>query len=411
MARPNVKFVINDESFVIPATEEFSSTAGAVYNPSTALSFLGTTAEKDAGYMYVANLSEWFGKLSSYIVKAAGGASAFSGITAYSIGSCAASYIDGSYTATEAEFSDEWWPIHNFLQYGGGCYVGFETDALTNYTNEFETLPFDVIFQGGGTGAAANNYATEVSSIVDARSTNDNPVIGVVYVKSDPGALTDHVTSNTPSGTNNENYIRVYGEKVHLNGTGNVSSTVVTSLAADVAGCICRTDRDSYPWFSPGGTRRGRILNVLRLNRPVSATEQDYLYSLEINPVVTFPGDGTILFGDKTGRNDDSTLSRINVSRLFMYVKKSLGPVARSLLFEQNDAITRGRFKTAAEGFLERIVAQRGIQDFRVICDESNNTPEIIEGNLFVAEILIKPITSINYIKITLTNKDLSSTL
>ncbi len=208
--------------------------------------------------------------------------------------------------------------------------------------------------------------------------------------------------------TNNYNYIRVYGEKQHLDTTGLY--TVTTPLTADVAGCLVRTDRDAYPWFSPAGDKRGRILNVLRLNRSLTTTEQDNLYANQVNPVVTFPGSGTVLFGDKTGETSTSTLSRINVSRLFMYVKKSLAPVARSILFEQNDSITRSRFKLAAEGFLDRVVGQRGIQSYRVICDESNNTPEIIEANYFVADILIKPITSINYVTITLTNKDLSST-
>lgn len=94
-----------------------------------------------------------------------------------------------------------------------------------------------------------------------------------------------------------------------------------------------------------------------------------------------------------------------------MYIKKALAPVARSILFEQNDSITRSRFKIAAEGFMDRIVGQRGITEYKVVCDETNNTPDIIEANYFVADILIKPITSINYVKITLTNKDLSSTL
>ena len=173
-----------------------------------------------------------------------------------------------------------------------------------------------------------------------------------------------------------------------------------------------RTDRDAFPWFSPAGDRRGRILNVLRLKRNLTPSEQDTIYnnSNRANAVVTFPGSGTILFGDKTGETETSTLSRINVSRLFMYIKKALAPVARSILFEQNDSITRTRFKVAAEGFLDRIVGQRGIQAYRVVCDESNNTPEIIEANYFVADILIKPVTSINYVTITLTNKDLSST-
>ena len=148
------------------------------------------------------------------------------------------------------------------------------------------------------------------------------------------------------------------------------------------------------------------------MNRTLTAQEQDNLYSNSnrTNSVVTFPGTGTILFGDKTGETDTSTLSRINVSRLFIYVKKALAPVARSMLFEQNDSITRSRFKIAAEGFLDRIVGQRGISAYRVICDETNNTPEVVEANYFVADVLIKPITSINYVTITLTNKDLSST-
>jgi len=182
-------------------------------------------------------------------------------------------------------------------------------------------------------------------------------------------------------------------------------------MAPDVAGCIVRTDRDYYPWFSPAGSRRGRILNVLRLKRNLAPTEQDILYDAKINSVVTFTGEGTILYGDKTGDVATSTLSRINVSRLFNYVKKALAPLARSILFEQNDAITRSRFKIAAEGFLDRIVGQRGITEYRVVCDESNNGPEVIEANYFVADVLIKPVTSINYVRITLTNKDLSSTL
>jgi phage tail sheath protein FI len=152
-------------------------------------------------------------------------------------------------------------------------------------------------------------------------------------------------------------------------------------------------------------------LNVVRLNRSLTLQEQDNLYANEINPVVTFPGEGTLLYGDKTGDNSSSTLSRINVSRLFMYIKKALAPTARTILFEQNDAITRSRFKIAAEGFLDRLVGQRGISEYKVICDSTNNTSEIIESNFFVADILIKPITSVNYIKITLTNKDLSETI
>ena len=405
MARPNVKFKIIDESLVVPITEGFSSTIGAVWNPTVALKVLaGTTAERTQGYFFVQNSSEWYGRLTDYIVGLQGGIENASGNTFYSVGSCAASYLNGAYTGTgiSAGFSGEWWPVNNYLQYGGGCYVGFGSTP----TNDFKQLGFDLIFQGGNSGADGNLYGNYVTTVVEERSGGDQPVIGIVYTPSStnaPAGLT------FPSGSNSYNYIRVYGEKLHLDTSGLY--TIETPLAADVAGCLVRTDRDAFPWFSPAGDRRGRILNVLRLKRNLTPSEQDTVYSNtnRANAVVTFPGSGTILFGDKTGETETSTLSRINVSRLFMYIKKALAPVARSILFEQNDSITRTRFKVAAEGFLDRIVGQRGIQAYRVVCDSSNNTPEIVEANYFVADILIKPVTSINYVTITLTNKDLSS--
>ena len=401
MARPNIKFRIIDESFTVPTSEEFSQTIGAVYNHTDNLKVLGNTAEKSTGYYFVENISNWYSRLSDFVIKGAGGIDAISGITQYTIGSCASSYLNGLYggPGISAGFSFEWWPIHNFLQYGGGCYVGFGSGL----TAQFYDLDYDVVFQGGTLAAYANN----VVQIVDNRSSTERPVIGVVAVPSVTSAISAAPT--VTSGTSSYNYVRVYGEKLHLDTDG--SYTIETNLAPDVAGCIARTDRDYYPWFSPAGSKRGRILNVLRLKRTLTTTEQDTLYDAKINPVVTFAGDGTLLFGDKTGEVATSTLSRINVSRLFMYIKKALAPVARAILFEQNDSSTRSRFKIAAEGFLDRIVGQRGISEYKVVCDESNNTPEIIEANTFVADVLIKPTTSVNYVTITLTNKDLSSTL
>lgn len=405
MPRPNISFRINDESMVVPITEGFGTSIGAVYNPTNNLKNLaGSTAERDSGYYLVQNISEWYSRLNDFVIRQIGGVTLAAGLTAYTPGSCAASYLNGSYTGggISAGFSGEWWAVHNFLQYGSPCYVGFG-NALAGITNFYE-LGFDVMFQGGSAGA---NYATAVTTVIDYKSSTDLPAIGVLGLTSQTAAIT--TAPSLPSGTSSRDYTIVYGEKIHFDTTGLVEIT--SSLAPDVAGCIVRTDRDYYPWFSPAGSRRGRILNVLRLKRNLAPTEQDLLYDAKINPVITFTGEGTLLYGDKTGDVTTSTLSRINVSRLFMYIKKALAPVARSILFEQNDAITRSRFKVAAEGFLDRIVGQRGITEYKVICDESNNTPEVIEANYFVADVLIKPITSINYVRITLTNKDLSSTL
>jgi hypothetical protein len=406
MARPNVNFKINDESLTIPVTEGFSTTIGAVYNPTLNLKVLGTTAEQSSGFYLVTNISDWYARLNNYIIGQQGGITFASGNTFYSVGTCAASYLNGIYVGSgiSAGFSGEWWPINNFLQYGSQCYVGFGSGLAG--VSAFYDLGFDVIFQGGNSGSAGNLYASALTTIVDYKKSTDNPCIGVVYANSQTTTIT--TAPSTLSGTSSRDYVRVYGEKLHLDTTGLY--TVETPLAADVAGCIVRTDRDYYPWFSPAGAKRGRILNVLRLKRTLLSSEQDILYDGGFNPVVTFPGDGTLLYGDKTGESATSTLSRINVSRLYMYIKKTLAPVARSILFEQNDSITRSRFKIATEGFLDRIVGQRGITDYKVICDESNNPPSVVSANYFVADVLIKPVTSINYVTITLTNKDLSST-
>lgn len=389
----------------VPVAEGFATTIGAVYNPTNALRPLGNTAEKAAGYYLVTDISDWYGRINGYVIELQGGQTFAAGNTFYSAGACAASWLNGKYAGTglSSGFSGEWWAINNFLQYGSACYVGFG-DGLAGLTAFFD-VGFDVMFQG----ASSANAISAITTIIDYKASTDQPAIGVVNVPSSPLVISSSSSFSAPSGTSSKEYTRVYGEKVHLDTTGLYP--VTTLLAPDVAGCIVRTDRDYYPWFSPAGSKRGRILNVVRLNRTVAPTEQDILYDNGVNPVVTFGGEGTLLYGDKTGEVATSTLSRVNVSRLFMYVKKALAPVARSILFEQNDAITRSRFKIAAEGFLDRIVGQRGISEYKVICDTSNNTPEVVEANYFVADVLIKPVTSINYVRITLTNKDLSSVL
>ena len=149
----------------------------------------------------------------------------------------------------------------------------------------------------------------------------------------------------------------------------------------------------------------------MRLANNLSTSEQDTLYDNGVNPVVKFPGEGTFLFGDKTNKPTTSTLSRINVARLFIYLKKIIGTSARSLLFELNDEITRNLFINAVTPVLENIQGQRGITEFRVICDESNNTADVIDANQFIADVFIKPTKSINFIRLRFTNKPESANL
>jgi len=172
-------------------------------------------------------------------------------------------------------------------------------------------------------------------------------------------------------------------------------------LNGDIAGICARTDFTADPWFSPGGFSRGQVKNVIKLAVTPSKTERDTLYKAGINPVVTFPGQGTVLFGDKTMQSKPSAFDRINVRRLFITLEKSIATAAKFQLFEFNDGFTRAQFRNLVEPFLRDVQGRRGIVDFRVKCDDSNNTAEVIDRNEFVAEIFIKPNRSINFITLT----------
>jgi phage tail sheath protein FI len=171
-------------------------------------------------------------------------------------------------------------------------------------------------------------------------------------------------------------------------------------LNGDIAGLCARTDRERDPWFSPAGTNRGVIKNVIKLAWNPSKAERDDLYQKGINPVVTFQGEGTILYGDKTMLSRPSAFDRINVRRLFITLEKAITRAARSSLFEFNDQFTRAQFVNFVEPYLRDVQGRRGITDFRVVCDETNNTPGVIDRNEFVGDIYIKPARSVNFIQL-----------
>ena len=171
-------------------------------------------------------------------------------------------------------------------------------------------------------------------------------------------------------------------------------------LNGDVAGLVVRTDETNDPWWSPAGFNRGAIKGVVKLAWNPTQTYRDNIYPKGINPVVTFPGEGTILYGDRTAQTKPSAFDRINVRRLFIVLEKAISIAAKYQLFEFNDAFTRSMFVSMVEPFLRDVQARRGVYDFKVICDETNNTPEVIDSNRFVADIYIKPARSINFIQL-----------
>ena len=172
-------------------------------------------------------------------------------------------------------------------------------------------------------------------------------------------------------------------------------------LNGDIAGTCARNDINQFPWFSPAGTARGTILNAVKLAYNPSKIQRDRLYSARVNPVIFSPGSGIILFGDKTGFAKSSAFDRINVRRLFIYLEDAISAAAKDQLFEFNDEITRTNFVNIVEPFLRDVQAKRGIQDYVVICDETNNTAAVIDNNEFIADIYIKPARSINFIGLT----------
>ena len=169
-------------------------------------------------------------------------------------------------------------------------------------------------------------------------------------------------------------------------------------LNGDIAGLCVRTDDTRDPWWSPAGFNRGQIKNIIRLAYNPRKADRDILYKAGVNPVVSFPGQGTILYGDKTALNKPSAFDRINVRRLFIVLEKAIATAAKFTLFEFNDEFTRAQFRTLVEPFLRDVQGRRGIYDFKVVCDETNNPGSVIDRNEFVGDIYIKPARSINFI-------------
>jgi hypothetical protein len=215
-------------------------------------------------------------------------------------------------------------------------------------------------------------YGTNVSDMVDAAIEYRNELPSTSYAVLDSGAKYQY-----------DRYNDKY-RWVPLNG--------------DIAGLSARTDYTNDPWWSPAGLNRGQVKNVVKLAVNPGKTERDNLYKSGINPVVNFPGQGTVLFGDKTLLAKPSAFDRINVRRLFIVLEKAIATAAKFQLFEFNDSFTRAQFKNLVEPFLRDVQGRRGVTDFRVKCDDTNNTGEVIDRNEFIADIYIKPNRSINFI-------------
>jgi hypothetical protein len=373
--RPKVTVSVVDNSFVVAGSEaQGAHISGMVSltNPSL-VELFGVTADKQVDYMTVETIGDWVAKLNG---------TTFGGVTG---------------SGPTGSWATDWYSAYNYLTYGGVLKIAETTNVFYD-----AGIALDSMF----TAQATSTHYTAVSNITSYRD-DIIGIVGVTYDGYTGGSTVPTTPTVYPTLTNADNKIfAVGGEKVMLGISNNGSTNYVTiPLAGDAAGCFVRTDRDSQRWFSPAGTRRGRILNTIRLIKNPTAIEQDNLYNNKINSIIGIAGDGVYLFGDITQEGTTtSTLTRVNVVRLINYIKKVLGKTANGVLFEVNDATTRSLFANAATGFLQNIKDGRGLYDFKVVCDESNNPAAILDSNQFVADIYIKPTKSINYVKVTITN-------
>ena len=169
----------------------------------------------------------------------------------------------------------------------------------------------------------------------------------------------------------------------------------------DMAGLVLNTANVAEPWFSPAGFARGVLRNAIKLAFSPNKTQRDTLYASRVNPIVSFPGQGVVLFGDKTAQGFASAFDRINVRRLFLVIERVIGTAAKTQLFEQNDEAQRTLFTNIVEPYLRDVQGRRGVTDFLVKCDESNNPPDAVDRGEFYAEIYVKPTRTINYITLT----------
>ena len=287
--------------------------------------------------------------------------------------------------------------------------VGDYTTAFDRY-RDVEEIDIQLLIAPDGyrivTGDEETAHRTMISELVSIAGTERkdclvvaSPHRGAIVGKDAQTAVNNTIALVRNNGfpassylAMDNNFLRVY-DKYNDN-------YINIPAASSTAGLMALTDDEYGPWWSPAGERRGEYVGVTNLAYSPNKVQRDELYKNSVNPIVQFPGRGTILFGDKTRLTRPSAFDRINVRRLFLALEKSVAEAARNFLFEFNDEFTRSEFVAIVEPLLREVQARRGIQDFFVQCDERNNTPEVIDRNEMVASIFIKPARSINFITI-----------
>lgn len=385
----------SDLKFTSPTTSEPASplVAGVVSFRGLVHLFGKTgsngVSEVETGLMGISSLNDWFARLSKSAVGKSGPTGAWAG---------------------------EWWAVHNYLQYGGICLVGatgstgdyYSANGVLGITNtplHNKTIAdIDVIFESGNTfsaGAAVSVATTRQDCI--AIIGNMQKISGLPLSTAYTNQLVDFGFSDT-----SEYVVYVAGRKKFVAGIGSAVNILEADLSPDIAGCFARSYRDASPWYSPAGKTRGRILGVVAMQQNFTETDQAYLYAGNVNPVVVFPGEGTFLMGNKTSYNGTGSLSKINTASLISYLKKELLAATQKYLFEVNDALTRQRVVSSVTPILQSVLSGNGITNYRIVCDDTNNTSEILAQNKLILDVYIQPTPTAETLVITIINTNTS---
>jgi phage tail sheath protein FI len=279
---------------------------------------------------------------------------------------------------------------------GSSVTTGQKKTAYEKY-QDADTVDVGLIIAGSGDGTHVDNLVTIAENRKDAvvfASPERSDVVNV----SNSETQKDNVLNFYSSRISTSYAVFDSGYKYMYDRYSDVYRFV--PLNGDMAGLAARTDLVADSWFSPAGFNRGNVRGVVKLAFNPTKSQRDELYMKRVNPVCTFPGQGTVLFGDKTALSSPSAFDRINVRRLFITLEKAISTASKFQLFEFNDEFTRANFRAIVEPFLREVQGRRGITDFLVVCDNTNNTGDVIDRNEFVAEIFVKPNRSINFIKL-----------
>jgi len=315
-----------------------------------------------------------------------------------------------TFAAAGAAFATHALPITQSLTdgtEGSNLTSGQKNTGYTSYLGDGETQDVDFLIAGPLNGDDGSNG--NVTTLAEA-TTQANNLIAVAEARKDCMAIISPRKEDCVNNATSQTAITSFAETLTSSSYATCDSAwtyqydkyndayCYLPACGHTAGIMARTDMARDAWFSPAGLSRGQFLGITKLSFNPNQAERDALYKKRVNPVVTFPGQGTVLFGDKTLLSSASAFDRINVRRLFIVMEKAISTAAKFQLFEFNDAFTRAQFRATIEPFLRQVKGRRGVTDFQVVCDESNNPQSVVDANQFQASIFVKPNRSINFI-------------